>query len=60
MGRTGLTATLRFGIWIAEAVARQVADEVRWWRDVRAFARERRELGGLTNAELDRRLRGRE
>lgn len=57
-GRHELVAALRFGAWIAEAVARQVADEVQWWRDARAAKREY--IAGLSNAELDRRLRGRE
>lgn len=49
---------LRISGHVAGAIARAVADEVRWWRDARQLRREY--IGGLSNAEIDRRWRARE
>lgn len=54
-----MRTTLRVVLWLAEALARSITDEARWWlRDAPAARKEY--LGGLTNAEIDARLRGRE
>lgn len=44
--------------WVTEALVRSLKDELNWWCDARRARREY--IGGLSNAEIDHRLRARE